>query len=78
MMLQDTSTMIANAFTGLWFGIIAFIPNIIIAIVILIIGFIVATLIGRVIERVFTAARADEALKKAGLDATLAKSGVHR
>jgi len=76
MMLQDTSTMIANAFASLWYGIIAFIPNIVIAIVILIVGFIVASLIGRVIERVFVSAKADEALKKAGLDTTLAKSGL--
>lgn len=76
MMLQDTSTMIANAFSSLWFGIIAFIPNIIIAIVILIVGFVVAALISRVIERVFSAAKADEALRKAGVDTKLARSGI--
>lgn len=76
MMFQDTSTMIANAFSNLWFGIIAFIPNIIIALLVFIVGFVIASLVGRVIERVFVAAKADDALKRAGLDTTLARSGL--
>jgi small-conductance mechanosensitive channel len=76
MVLQDTSVMIADAFSGLWFGVISFIPNIIIAVVILIIGFVVSALIGRVIERVFLTAKIDQTLKRAGLDVTLSRAGI--
>lgn len=76
MVLQDTSVMIADAFSGLWFGIISFIPNIIIAFVILVIGFVVAALVGRVIDRIFIAAKVDDTLKRAGVDTTLSRSGI--
>lgn len=75
-MLQDTSMMIASAFSNLWSGIISFIPNVVIALLILLFGFIVATLIGRVVERIFVAARTDDVLKKTGVDTTLARSGI--
>lgn len=68
--------MIATAFSDLWMGMITFLPNVVIAFVILLIGFLVAFLIGRVVERVFVAAKTDDVLKRAGIDETLARSGI--
>lgn len=76
MILQDTSIMIANAFTSLWYGVVSYIPNIIIAILVFVVGWIIASLVGKVIERLFSTAKVDDVLKKAGVDSSLAKAGI--
>lgn len=76
MMFQDTSLMIANSFTNLWFGIISYIPNIIVAIIVFVIGWVIASLIGKAICRFFSTTKIDDVLKKSGVDSSLAKAGI--
>jgi len=75
-MLQDSSAVLANSFTNLWSGVITFIPNIVIAIVIFVVGWIIASLIGSAIKQVFSTIKVDNALKKTGIDETLSKAGI--
>lgn len=76
MVFQDSSIVLADAFTNLWAGVIAFIPNIVIAIVIFVVGWIIASVIGSVIEEIFKRIKLDQALRKTGLEDTLAKAGI--
>ena len=75
-MFQDSSVVLADAFTNLWSGVIAFIPNIVIALVIFIVGWIIASLIGNLIEELFKRIKVDHALRKTGLDEAMTKAGL--
>lgn len=76
MLLQDSSVVLADSFNNLWSGVITFIPNIVVAIVIFVVGWIIASLIGGVIEQVFKTIKVDGALRKAGLEEAVAKAGL--
>ncbi len=76
MAFQETGTVLSDAFANLWFGIVSFIPNLVIALVILIAGWIIGALVGKVIEQIFTGAKVDIALRRTGVDETLSKAGI--
>ncbi|MDQ5950600.1 MAG: hypothetical protein QG585_542 [Patescibacteria group bacterium] len=76
MAFQETGLVLSDAFTNLWFGIVSFIPNLVIALVILIAGWIIGALVGKVIEQIFTGAKVDIALRRTGVDETLSKAGI--
>lgn len=76
MMLENTSVVLQDAFSNLWFGIISYIPNLVVSVFILIVGWVVATVVGKVIERAFVSAKVDKAIEKTGVDETLAKAGI--
>lgn len=75
-MLQESGNVIVSSFSNLWYGIISFIPNLIIALIIFIVGWIFASLIARAVVSLFKAAKVDGLLKKTGIDETLAKAGM--
>jgi hypothetical protein len=73
---QQSGDAINNSFQNIWAGSIAFIPNLIVAIVIFILGWIVASLVARVIVHIIKAIKLDNALEQAGLGAVVKRSGV--
>lgn len=75
-MFANSSMVLADSFSNLWMGVVDFIPNVVIALVIFVVGWIIAALIGRVVEQVFKAVKLDEALRKTGLDNTMSKAGI--
>lgn len=77
MILQDSAQLLGDSFVNLWYGIIAFIPNLIIAVIIFIVGWIVGALIGNAIDSLFKAAKIDHALRKTGMDAALSRAGLN-
>lgn len=66
-----------NSFRSLWAGIIMFIPNLIVALVILGIGWAIAALLGQAIEKFIKVIKFDEALKKAGFEEMVKKAGMN-
>ncbi len=77
MVLNTWSDVIAASFQNLWFGVVNYIPNIIIAIIVFIIGWAVGAFVGKLIEQLFKAIRVDIALRKAGVEEILNKGGLH-
>jgi len=75
-MLQDWGNVIAASFQNLWIGVISYIPNIIIALVIFVIGWAVGAFVGKLIEQLFKSAKVDIALRKAGVEDVLNKGGI--
>ncbi len=65
------------SFQNLWLGIVSFVPNLIIAIIILILGWLIGALFGRAIWQVFRSLRVDEALRRAGFETFLRRSGMN-
>ncbi len=67
---------LALSFKGLWTGVIMFIPNLIVAVVILCIGWAIGAVISRAISHFLKMIQFDEALKKAGVEDLVKKGGI--
>ena len=75
MILETWGNVLVKSFQDLGFGVISFIPNLIIAIVIFLAGWVVGSLLGRVIEKAIDAIKVDNALRSAGVEAVLHRAG---
>jgi hypothetical protein len=58
-----------------WNGVVSFVPDLIVALIIFAIGWILAILIEKLVEHLFQALRIDAALKSAGLEEVVKRSG---
>ncbi len=70
------SEVLSLSFRNLWLGVIGFVPNLVVAIVIILVGWGIGMLFGRVVSQVVKAIKVDEALRKAGVEDFLAKGGL--
>ncbi len=75
MVLQTWGSTISGAFESIWMGVVAFLPNLVVAIVIFIIGWIIAAFIGRLIAQIIKAIKLDTALEQAGFGAVVRRAG---
>ena len=75
MLLQTWGFVLTQSFQELWVGIIGFVPNILVAIIIFVVGWIVGVLLGRVVAHAIDALKLDSALKSANVDDLLARAG---
>jgi small-conductance mechanosensitive channel len=73
--MQDWSNVLTDSFQDLWQGIIAFLPNLVIAILIFIVGWIVGALIGRLVAQLVRAVKVDGALRSAGVEDAVRRAG---
>ncbi len=76
-MVDNTwSVVLLKSFQDLWAGIVQYVPNLVVALIILIVGWIIGALFGRVVAQIFKSLNVDSALKKAGVEDLLEKGGV--
>ena len=66
-----------QSFLNLWVGIVGFVPNLVVAIIILVLGWLVGALFGRAIWQVFKSLKVDEALGRAGFDSFVRRGGIN-
>lgn len=76
MIVETWGNVFTTTIQDLWGGIVMFVPNLVIAILIVLIGWLVGALVGRVISQVVKSLKIDEALRKAGVEDALAKGGM--
>ncbi len=77
-MILDTWGQVLNtSFQNLWAGVVMFIPNLIVALVILAIGWAIGAAIGKAIAHLVKAIKFDEALNRAGFGDFVKKSGLN-
>jgi small-conductance mechanosensitive channel len=77
MILQTWGGVLAQSFRDLGFGVVSFLPNLLIAIIIFLAGWVVGSLLGRVVEKVIDTIKVDNALRSAGVETVLHKAGLH-
>jgi small-conductance mechanosensitive channel len=77
MILQTWGQVLQSSFQGLWAGIIMFIPNLVVAIVILLIGWAIGAIVGKGVEHFVRMIKLDHALRKAGLETVVQKAGLN-
>lgn len=76
MLLNTWGNVLNASFQNLWFGVINFVPNLVIAILILVVGWLVGALIGRAIGQVFKSLKVDDALRRAGFESFVQRGGL--
>ena len=76
MLLNTWGQVLQLSFQNLWIGVVNFVPNLVIAVVILILGWLVGALLGRAIWQVFRSLKVDDALRRAGFESFLHRGGV--
>ena len=76
MYINTWSQVLQLSFQNLWMGIVSFVPNLVIAIIIVIIGWLIGALFGRAIWQVFRSIKLDEALRRAGFEGFLRRGGL--
>ncbi len=77
MILNTWGGVLNTSFQGLWTGVIMFIPNLIVALVVLLIGWGIGVIVEKGIEHFMKMIKFDEALRKAGFDDLVKKSGLN-
>ncbi len=75
LVFSDTGTVIANSLANLWAGVIGFLPELVIAILIFVVGWVIASLLARAVDQIVKAIKLDNALRGAGLEQTMARAG---
>ena len=76
MYIDTWSQVLTQSFQGLWVGVIGFVPNLVVALLIFIIGWAIGSLLGRVISQVIKSLNVDEGLRKAGVGEFLGHGGI--
>lgn len=75
MVFTAWADVLSQSFQNLFYGLVAFIPNVVIAIVIFIVGWLVGVGLGRVVAQIVNALRVDSALRSTGLERVLSRAG---
>jgi hypothetical protein len=73
--LSTTGLTVADSLASVWAGVIAFLPKLIIALIVFIVGWIIASLLARAVDQILKTVKLDSALRSAGLEQTLARAG---
>ena len=77
MLLSTWGQVLQLSFQNLWVGVVNFVPNLVIAIVILVLGWLIGALLGRAIAQVFRSLKVDEALRRAGFESFVRRGGLN-
>lgn len=75
MLIQTWADVLTSSFQGLLDGLVAFIPNIIVALVIFILGWLVGAALGRIVAQLAQSVKLDSALKNTGLNEAVERAG---
>jgi hypothetical protein len=77
MILQTWSDLLTQSFQNLWLGVVGFVPNLVVALIIFIIGWVVAAVFGRVVSQIIKAIKVDSALASAGFEELVNRAGFN-
>lgn len=77
MLLNQWSDVLTLSFQNLWVGVVNFVPNLVVALVILVLGWLIGALLGRAVAQVFRTLKVDDALRRAGFDNFLRRGGMN-
>lgn len=75
MVFNTWANVLSQSFQNLFYGLVAFIPNLVVAIVIFIVGWLIGVGLGRVVKQIVDALRVDHALRSTGIEGLLSRAG---
>ena len=75
MLLEVWSTVLLRSFQEIWLGVAAFVPNLVVALIVFVVGWVIAVLLGRVVAQFIGALKIDNALRSAGVSDVVGRAG---
>lgn len=75
MLFTTWADVLTQSFQNLFYGLIAFIPNLVAAIIIFVIGWLIGAGLGKVVSQIIASIRVDQALRAAGVDRVVERAG---
>ncbi len=75
MVFTTWAGVLSQSFQSLFYGLVGFIPNLIVAIIIFVVGWLIGVGLGRVVEQITNSLRVDQALKAAGVERIVSRAG---
>lgn len=75
MVFTTWADVLSQSFSNLFYGLVAFIPNLVVAIIIFIVGWLIGVGLGRVVAQIINALRVDQALRPTGIERFLSRAG---
>ena len=75
MLVENWGEVFTQSLQGVWYGVASFVPKLVVALIILAIGWMIAALIEKLVEGLFKTFKIDSALKSAGLEDIVKRSG---
>jgi len=76
MLIQTWADVLTASFQGLWLGVVNFLPNVVVALVIFVLGWLVGAALGRIVEQIVQSVKLDSALKSTGLHDVVERAGI--
>jgi hypothetical protein len=73
--VENWGAVFAQSLQGVWYGVVSYVPNIIIAIIVFAVGWFLASLVEKLIEGIFKSFKVDVLLKNAGLEDVVERAG---
>ncbi len=77
MLLDTWSSVLAQSFQRLSIGVVNFVPNVLIAIIIFIAGWVIGSVVGRVIAQLIRSVRLDSVLRSVGVEELARRAGFN-
>lgn len=77
MLLQTWAQVFTQSFQAIGSGLIEFIPNLFVALVIFILGWVFGAVLGRVVAQIIKSIKVDNALREAGLEDAFSRAGFN-
>lgn len=75
MFLSTWADVLTQSFQNLFYGIVAFLPNLIAALIIFVVGWLIGAGLGRVVSQIVSSLRVDQALRAGGVDRVVERAG---
>src|SRR3989344_5650546 len=75
MVFTTWADVLSQSFQNLFYGLVAFIPNLVVAIVIFVVGWLVGVGLGRVVTQIVDSLRVDQAFKATGIEQVMSRAG---
>ena len=75
MVFTTWAEVLSQSFQNLFYGLVTFVPNLVVAVVIFIVGWLVGVGLGRVVSQIVTSLRVDQAFKATGIEQVLSRAG---
>ena len=74
--MNSWADVLMQSFYGLFYGVMAFLPNLIVALVIFILGWVIGALLGRLVAQVVNSLQVNQALRSAGVEDVVTRAGM--
>lgn len=76
MFVYSWADVLMQSFYGLFYGVVAFIPNLLVALVIFILGWLIGAGLGRLVAQIVNSLQVNQALRSAGVEDVVTRAGM--